>query len=413
MKLNLHKRNAPPSAVARRRRNAPSPGIALIITLLMLAAITFLAIAFLAMTRRDRAAATAGVDLNVSKEMSDAAFARAQAEIIARMMAQNDLLSYDYMASHNFINPNGFTNDKIPSINNVNYDFIAGTTIPMTPTSQNGAPWAQNIANLYYDPRPPVFVTTNGPNGATGNDFRFWVDLNQNGHFEGTGWVTNVNDGVTNGIVWNNNGEPEWIGVLRDPIFPHSATNPFVGRYAYMVLPVGKTLDLNFIHNYSKSLGDGVPSLDSVTSPSTFPNNVALGNWHDGFSRDQGVGSWELNLAALLLNLNTNIYLNELSPANQYDYIVPPQSQLTEESANEGLCFNDAWSMVYYRYGAPSWSPAPLDTLFSNYTQQFATDGIDESGAAASLNPANQFTLAADPDTPARAGSILDAWPVG
>ena len=170
MKLNLHKRNAPPSAVARRRRNAPSPGIALIITLLMLAAITFLAIAFLAMTRRDRAAATAGVDLNVSKEMSDAAFSRAQAEIIARMMAQNDLLSYDYMASHNFINPNGFTNDKIPSINNVNYDFIAGTTIPMTPTSQNGAPWAQNIANLYYDPRPPVFVTTNGPNGTGASD---------------------------------------------------------------------------------------------------------------------------------------------------------------------------------------------------------------------------------------------------
>ena len=41
--------------------------------------------------------------------MSEAAVARAQSQIIARMKAHNDFLNYDYMASHNFINPNGFT----------------------------------------------------------------------------------------------------------------------------------------------------------------------------------------------------------------------------------------------------------------------------------------------------------------
>ena len=34
---------------------------------------------------------------------------------------------------------------------------------------------------------------------------------------------------------------------------PHgSNNNRFIGRYAYLVLPIGKTLDLNHIHNYAK-----------------------------------------------------------------------------------------------------------------------------------------------------------------
>jgi len=44
-------------------------------------------------------------------------------------------------------------------------------------------------------------------------------------------------------------GDPEWIGELEHPDQPHGENNRFVGRYAYLALPAGKSLDLNFIHN--------------------------------------------------------------------------------------------------------------------------------------------------------------------
>ena len=189
--------------------------------------------------------------------MSQAALARAQSQIIARMMAHDDLLNYDYMVSRNFINPSGFTNGS-PNAYNVNYDFDS-TGAPMSPTNNNGANWAQNIANLFFDPRPPVFIKTNA-NPVFPADFRFWVDLNRNGRFETNGYLLAIQENgqpTPNGSVGflTNyfNGEPEWIGVLQYPEYPHSATNRFIGRYAYIVLPIGKTLDFNFIHNFSKS----------------------------------------------------------------------------------------------------------------------------------------------------------------
>jgi len=59
---------------------------------------------------------------------------------------------------------------------------------------------------------------------------------------------------------------------------------------AYFVLPAGKTLDLNFIHNQSDR---------------SAPDNVALLNSPNGFRRNQGYGSWEINLAAFFRELNT------------------------------------------------------------------------------------------------------------
>ena len=97
------KRHLPSSLSAGNPR-----GIALVITLLMLSVITFLAVAFLVLTRSHRDAVTASLDVDTAKAMSEAATARAQSQIIARMMANSNILNYDYMASHNFINPNGF-----------------------------------------------------------------------------------------------------------------------------------------------------------------------------------------------------------------------------------------------------------------------------------------------------------------
>ena len=78
------------------------------------------------------------------------------------------------------------------------------------------------------------------------------------GGFETNGYLPYMNENNTSsGIYQWFNGEPEWIGVLRDPLNRHSATNLFIGRYAYMVLPIGKTLDLNYIHNWLKNRDDG------------------------------------------------------------------------------------------------------------------------------------------------------------
>jgi hypothetical protein len=344
-------------------------GIALVVTLLMLSVITFLAIAFLAMSKRDQASVKTSLDSAAAKDMSDAALSRAQAEIVAQMMSRGDALSYDYMASHNYINPLGFTN-KSQSTANVNYDYFYNT---VNPVGLNPVAWAQNIANLFYDPRPPVFVPTNGPNGTVSNDFRFWVDINRNGRFETNGYLPYIReDGTTNGNYEYFNGEPEWIGVLRDPLNRHSATNFFIGRYAYMVLPIGKTLDFNYIHNWLKGMySDKVSSLTN----NFFANASESGeNVQDGFARDAGMGSWEINLAALLQVLSPDAYQYGFPNYPFYPAPTPYQYFLPNgggSSPNLGSAFADAESIVHYRYYPPynvnnpaSWTPTAAPTYF-------------------------------------------------
>jgi hypothetical protein len=366
-------------------------GIALVITLLMLSVITFLAVAFLAMTQRDRAATTASVDVNGARAMNEAALARAQAEIMARMMAQTDFLSYDYAVSRNYISQGGFTKGN-DYTTNVNYDIYNMTRNPMSMASQP-ADWAQNIANLYYDPRPPVFVVTN-PAYSTNSDFRFWVDINRNGRFETNGYTPEVIDelGHLGSNIWMS-GEPEFIGVLNDPLSHHSPSNRFIGRYAYMVLPIGKTLDLNYIHNWAK--GNYVNKVNLLT------NGVGIGTRNaetDGFARDQGVGSWELNLAGMLDILSPWAYEtgppeNEYFTRDPYNYANFPS--LAESGPNTGYAFDDAEAILHYRYSPPArpsapagnWPPYILGSLQANFGVNYtnAYTGIDTYCASAPL----------------------------
>ena len=62
------------------------------------------------------------------------------------------------------------------------------------------------------------------------------------------------------------------------------------------LVPISQTLDINFVHNYAKRL------------------NPALARGiGDGFVRNQGVGTWEMNWAAFLVDLNTNFWPTALS----------------------------------------------------------------------------------------------------
>jgi hypothetical protein len=411
MNLNFHN--------IGRRQQRSERGIALVITLLMLSVITFLAVAFLAMSRRDRAAVTATMDVDAARNMSDAALNRAQAEIIAQMLARGDALSYDYMVSRNYINPFGF-NKNSKDVANVNYDIYtsSGSINPEFSMSQNQSAWAQNIANLFYDPRPPVFVVTNSayPNNS---DFRFWVDINRNGRFETNGFLPVLdNFGHTNGNLEYFNGEPEWIGVLRDPLNRHSATNVFTGRFAYMVLPIGKTLDFNYIHNWAK--GNYSDSVGSLT------NNAGNGSQEsDGFARDQGVASYELNLAALLDIVSPDAY--EFGFQNDANYVVNKPQDLYQyfpplngvSKANKGFAFDDAEAFVHYRYwiwpntgGSPYLGFGSLRTLFPGLyagTTNFNTYGIDSycvtAPTAPSFDPENTVNTLVSPKSALWPGS--------
>jgi hypothetical protein len=319
-------------------RNRSQSGVALVTTLIMLAVVTLMAVAFLAVSRRERGSVIVSRDQTDSRAMADMALERAKAETAARMLATSNLLAYDLMVSTNYINPLGFQ-PGVADPTNVSYVSKAG--VPL-----DGIPLLQNLANLQFSPRPPVFVQTNR---AGSNDFRFYLDFNRNRLFDSNGllrvWARGQPTTETNFFV----GDPEWIGVLERPDRPHSRSNLFIGRYAYLVQPVGKTLDLNFIHNHAK------------------PTSAQPGNFVDGYLRNQGVGSWELNLAAFLRDLNTNAwpsYLYDATPTG------PPSS---------GMAFDHATALLRYRYEGNSQNLRPATALFGSIVanRAFTVDGID------------------------------------
>jgi len=327
-------------------------GIALIVTLILLSVITFLAVAFLFLARRERGAVANTVEQSVARLAAEAAVERARAELLAQMLGTTNRFAYDLRVSTNFINPPGF----IPGntfLTNVNYDYANGAPVA-------GNDFLQNLANLYYSPRPPVFVRTNRTQANAPLDFRFWLDLNRNGVFDTNGplpefdrlgnfvLITDTNGNlvpVTNNFV----GDPEWIGILDRTDRPHGPNNRFVSRFAWIAVPSGKTLDLNAIHNQAKQNGP----------------------LQDGFRRNMGFGTWELNLAAFLTDLNTNLWN---PPGGQYLYNPNP-------GLSTGVAFQNAADLVSYRYGRNFNTLRSVQALFgAPGTTAFINDFVDGYG---------------------------------
>ena len=143
-------------------------------------------------------------------------------------------------------------------------------------------------------------------------------------------------------------GDPEWVGVLEHPEWPHSSSNRFVSRWAFLVEPTGMGLDVNYIHNQvlNRSL-----------------------SYKDGFFRNQGVAPWEINLAAFLADLNTNAWD---AGSSAYDYREPALF-------NRGFAFDDARAFLTYRYALNYGTLMPASLQFPNNAGVFRTDGIDGS----------------------------------
>ena len=97
-------------------------GVALITSLIMLSVVVLMAVTFLAVSRRERASVAVTQDQTVAKLMSDAALARAQAQIITRVLATTNLFNYDFLVSTNFISPAGFR-PGLSRLTNVSYVY--------------------------------------------------------------------------------------------------------------------------------------------------------------------------------------------------------------------------------------------------------------------------------------------------
>lgn len=349
-------------------------GIALVITLIMLAVTLVMAVAFLAVARRERNAVTTSTDTATARLAADTALAAAQAQVVANILATTNPYNYSLLVSTNYATFGGI----IPGAATVNYISYFDTNGNLL-TGNNGDYLINTVTNLYLLPRPPVFVPT--VKGA--NDFRYYLDLNRNGLFEANGYILEVN--YTNGVIGTNfsaAGDPEWVGVLERPDQPHGPNNKFLARYAFLAQPIGNTLDLNYIHNQV---------FDENNASTTVYPNIS-----DAFFRNQSVGSWELNLAAFLTDLNTNQWGQVIgSPANgntAYYYYQYPGG------GNRGVAFYDAQALLAWRYANDYGSLFKASQIFintpfnaanifpydnvDNYSDgplQFSTTNIDES----------------------------------
>ena len=329
MKIRLHKN---------------TEGIALVITLIMLAVTLVMAVAFLAISTRERGSVTSSTDANHARLATEAALAHAEAQVIASIVATTNAYNFGMFVSTNFINRYGFDPGAGANPTNVNYDYEAAGG------SLSPSELQQNIANLEYLPRAPVFVPTN-PQGNT--DFRYYLDLNRNHRFDDTGNITNMmfiaDKFTTNGLI-SAVGDPQWIGVLEHPDQPHGPLNPFIARYAFIAVPVGNTLDINAIYN-------------DATRPDQF-----MQPGKDGFIRNEGVGSWEINLAAFLADLNTNEW-DAVNSDGIYNYQTAYNLNNLGGTAlpNTGGAFDDALSMLRYRYADGIFNQPSLNSLYYNF----------------------------------------------
>lgn len=355
-----------------RKYRSSERGVALVLTLIMLGVVTVMAIIFLAITRRERSSVKLTEDQAMARAMAEAALERAKVQAMAGLAGAGSKNAYDLFNSTSYVNYAGFDRSKTNG-DPYNVGWTATDGKALTQTEH-----LKMLGNLQFDPRAPVFISTNEANPDE-KDFRFFVDFNRNRQYERSGFLADVD---TNGVFWFVNGrlvtnryvgDPEWIGVLEHPDRPHGENNRIIGRYAFLALPVGKMLDLNFMHNQANT---------------NSADDISRAQANNGFNRNQGIGSFELNLAAFFRELNGHNYA---WPANTYRH----SAQLWA-----GEAFYNARGILNIRYDGKRSNLLTAEQMTNN----FRIDGYDTyvddlvNLGAKTTNPAALFSTFADND---------------
>src|SRR5687768_11339192 len=142
-------------------------GIALVITLVMLAIVTVMAIVFLAITRRERSSVKVTEETAIAKDMADAALERVKTEVMSKMNANGSKLHYDIFNSQAYYNkgPQKFAlSDPLGgsgiTSGNASPTNVAHVSFWNSILFRSEADYLRMLANLQYDPAVPVFVET-------------------------------------------------------------------------------------------------------------------------------------------------------------------------------------------------------------------------------------------------------------
>jgi hypothetical protein len=286
-------------------------GVALVLTLIMLAIITVVTVIFLATARRHRQASVVQREVTQAEFAADAAYQRASSDFLT------NILSRLWWTNE----PRGWT--TFPEPNLLAFDFLVSAPLgyDVYATNNNFRAGTTNTRPYLEDSIPIV------ANHFTNIDV--YLDLNRNREFD------DPRDPVNAPY-----GDPIWIGILDKPWLPHGNNNRFVARIAYVVLPVGKSFDVNTIHNGA--------------SP----------NRGEKYLRNQGYGPWELNLGAFLAELTPSVWWNDGNV--QYDYSPFPKP------VSSGAAFVDALAFCDYRR---KWT-LPLPSLTAMYPFSIAPPGF-------------------------------------
>ena len=252
-------------------------GAVLVVSLVMLAVVTFLIIAYLAFAQRDRTSVNMSIIQTQNRFLLETGRAHAQAKV--KELVDNNL-NYQLEVSQNMDGNN--------------------------PQMLNPALFKAENMVLKEKARVPVFHDRNGNGNAfeIDDEFRYHLNLNRD-------------EGVApDAIHPYRGGDPHWVGVLENPDSPHGPKNRFIGRYAYMIVPASKTLDLNHMHNNAKKPGE-------------------QGDW---YRRGRGDRYSDLNLAGALGVLN---------PQTQpWPYI---EYSATDQAQSQGSAFGNAALLFDYK----------------------------------------------------------------
>ena len=307
------------SPVTRHREQ----GIALVITLILLSVTLIMALAFLAISRRERGSVATNTDTATARLASDAALAAAEAQIVGNIPATTNAAAFNYglLVSTNYYQSQLDLTRARPNPTNVNYLITVGSL------------WLGNhflqMENLYLFPARAGVIMTNFVTRTYEN--RFYLDLNRNGVDDPNGSVTDYI--LTNGVVQATTnyslqvGDPEWVGILEHPDAPHGPNNPAIARYAFIAVPAG---------------------------------NDSRRELHSQPDQDGHRQSRRRRLGRLFPQRRSRLVGNELGRVShrlEYEYLESGRRPLSLPAMDatgvhqQGRGFEDALSLLSYRYG--------------------------------------------------------------